>query len=64
MREGAPIVVLLGTEVAPSVRAVLDALVERDDVKVLAITPASAPTDDMASIFSLQMSAERALAGS
>lgn len=56
-KSGGPVVVLLGTTLSDQVRAALDEIVEQGGVKLVALTPAHAPTADMASLFPMQLAA-------
>jgi hypothetical protein len=56
-----PVVVLLGSELQDETRVVLEALAE--SVKVVALTPSSAPCERMAALFPMQLAAVRVTEG-
>jgi hypothetical protein len=55
-KAGGPVIVLLGATMSDGVRAALDACVE-GGTKIVALTPAHAPTADMATLFPMQLAA-------
>lgn len=57
------VVVLLGHDVNDVVRVALADALERASCKVIAVTPARAPSESVGALFPLQMDAARALQG-